>query len=99
MLVPIAADRGVAVLANRPFQKSGLFGKVKGKPLPGWAKEIDCQSWAQVFLKFAVSHPQVTCAIPATSKVKHMLDNLAAGYGHMPDAALRQRMIADVAKL
>ena len=68
-LLPVAAERGVAVLVNRPFQRSGLFGKVKGKPLPDWAKEIDCESWGQFFLKFAVSHPQVTCAIPATSKL------------------------------
>ncbi|MEK7839538.1 MAG: aldo/keto reductase, partial [Pseudomonadota bacterium] len=66
-LLPVAAERGVAVLVNRPFQRSGLFGKVKGKPLPDWAKEIDCESWGQFFLKFAVSHPQVTCAIPAVS--------------------------------
>jgi len=98
-LLPIAADRGIAVLVNRPFQKSGLFGKVKGKPLPAYAKEIDCTSWAQFFLKFTVSHPQVTCAIPATSKVRHMIDNMAAGFGRMPDEALRQRMIDTVAKL
>lgn len=98
-LLPIAAERGVAVLVNRPFQRSGLFGKVRGKPLPDWAKEFDCASWAQFFLKFAVSHPQVTCAIPATSKLNHLLDNMAAGVGHLPDAALRQRMIEYVAKL
>lgn len=98
-LLPIAAERGVAVLANRPFQRSGLFGKVSGKPLPDWAREFDCVSWAQFFLKFAVSHPQVTCAIPATSKLKHLVDNTEAGYGRLPDAALRQRMIDYVAKL
>ncbi|MEK6551484.1 MAG: aldo/keto reductase [Pseudomonadota bacterium] len=98
-LLPVAAERGVAVLVNRPFQRSGLFGKVKGKPLPDWAKEIDCESWGQFFLKFAVSHPQVTCAIPATSKLNHMLDNMAAGVGRLPDAALRQRMIDYVANL
>ena len=98
-LLPVAAERGVAVLVNRPFQRSGLFGKVRGKPLPDWAKEFDCASWAQFFLKFAVSHPQVTCAIPATSKLNHMLDNMAAGVGRLPDAALRQRMIDTVAKL
>ncbi len=98
-LLPVAAERGVAVLVNRPFQQSGLFGKVRGKPLPDWAKEFDCASWAQFFLKFAVSHPQVTCAIPATSKLDHMLDNMAAGVGRLPDAALRQRMIDYVAKL
>ncbi len=98
-LLPVAAERGVAVLVNRPFQRSSLFGKVKGKPLPDWAKEFDCTSWAQFFLKFAVSHPQVTCAIPATSKLNHLLDNMAAGTGSLPDAALRQRMIEYVARL
>jgi diketogulonate reductase-like aldo/keto reductase len=98
-LLPVAADRGVAVLANRPFQKSGLFRKTQGKPLPDWAKEIDCQSWAQFFLKFVVSHPQVTCAIPATSKLKHLLDNTEAGVGRLPDATLRKRMIDTVARL
>ena len=98
-LLPIAAERGVAVLVNRPFQRSGLFGKVRGKPLPDWAKEFDCASWAQFFLKFAVSHPQVTCTIPATTKLNHLLDNMAAGAGRLPDAALRQRMIDYVARL
>jgi diketogulonate reductase-like aldo/keto reductase len=92
-LLPLAADRGVAVLVNRPFQLGGLFEKVKGKPLPPWATELGIGSWAQYFLKFAVSHPAVTCAIPATSKVKHMEDNMAAGYGPMPDAAARVRMV------
>ncbi len=98
-LLPIAAERGVAVLVNRPFQRSGLFGKVRGKPLPDWAKEFDCVSWAQFFLKFTISHPQVTCAIPATSKLKHLVDNTEAGHGRLPDAAMRQRMIEHVAKL
>jgi diketogulonate reductase-like aldo/keto reductase len=92
-LLPLAADRGVAVLVNRPFQRGGLFDRVQGKPLPPWAAEIDVASWGQYFLKFAVSHPAVTCAIPATSKVKHMEDNMAAGYGRLPDAALRERMV------
>ena len=92
-LLPLAAERGVAVLVNRPFQLGGLFEKVKGKPLPPWAKELDIASWGQFFLKFAVSHPAVTCAIPATSKVKHMEDNMAAGRGRLPDAATRERMV------
>jgi diketogulonate reductase-like aldo/keto reductase len=92
-LLPLAADRGVAVLVNRPFQLGGLFERVKGKPLPPWAGELEIASWAQYFLKFAVSHPAVTCAIPATSKPKHMEDNMAAGYGPLPDPAARERMV------
>ncbi len=92
-LLPLAADRGVAVLVNRPFQLGGLFDKVRGKPLPPWAKELDIASWGQLFLKFVVSHPAVTCAIPATTKVKHMEDNMAAGFGRLPDAAARDRMV------
>jgi diketogulonate reductase-like aldo/keto reductase len=95
-LLPLAADRGVAVLVNRPFQLGGLFDKVRGKALPAWAKELGIASWAQYFLKYAVSHPAVTCAIPATSKVKHMEDNMGAGYGQLPDAATRQRMASFV---
>ncbi|HEY5682300.1 MAG TPA: aldo/keto reductase [Sulfuricaulis sp.] len=98
-LLPLAAERGVAVLVNRPFQRGGLFGKVQGKPLPEWAKEFDCASWGQFFLKFAVSHPAVTCAIPATSKVKHMLDNMGAGTGRLPEATMRERMIGYIAGL
>jgi diketogulonate reductase-like aldo/keto reductase len=92
-LLPLAAERGTAVLVNRPFQRGGLFDKVRGKPLPPWAKDLGIASWAQYFLKFAVSHPAVTCAIPATSKVKHMEDDMAAGYGELPDAAARERMV------
>ena len=92
-LLPIAFDKGIAVLINRPFQRGDLFRKVKGKKLPEWAREIGINSWGQYFLKFAVSHPAVTCAIPATSKVKHMVDNMQAGYGDLPDAATRERMI------
>ena len=92
-LLPLAAERGVAVLVNRPFQLGGLFDKVRGKALPPWAKELGIASWAQYFLKFAVSHPAVTCAIPATSKVKHMEDNMGAGFGPLPDAATRERMV------
>jgi diketogulonate reductase-like aldo/keto reductase len=92
-LLPLAADRGVAVLVNRPFQLGGLFDKVRGKTLPPWAEELGIASWAQFFLKFAVSHPAVTCAIPATSKVKHLEDNMGAGHGLLPDAATRERMV------
>ncbi|HID50329.1 MAG TPA: aldo/keto reductase, partial [Chromatiales bacterium] len=68
------------------------FRRVQGKPLPGWAGEFDCTSWAQFFLKYVVSHPQVTCAIPATGKVQHMVDNMMAGFGRLPDTAMRKRM-------
>jgi aryl-alcohol dehydrogenase-like predicted oxidoreductase len=94
-LLPLARERGIAVIINRPFQRGGLFRRVQGKPLPGWAAEIGCEHWAQVFLKFIVSHPAVTCAIPATTRVEHMMQNMAAGRGEMPDEALRQRMLAD----
>jgi diketogulonate reductase-like aldo/keto reductase len=98
-LLPLAAERKVAVLVNRPFQRGGLFDKVRGKPLPAWAEEWGIASWGQYFLKFAVSHPAVTCAIPATSKVKHAVDNMAAARGPMPDAAARQRMVKAVEAL
>ena len=92
-LLPIARERGIATLINRPYQRGSLFRKVKGKPLPAWATEFDCASWGQFFLKFIASHPTVTCIIPATSKLKHMVDNMAAGYGRLPDEPTRQRMI------
>ncbi|HEY1121909.1 MAG TPA: aldo/keto reductase [Haloferula sp.] len=94
-LLPLAKDRGVAVIVNRPFAGGELFKKLREKPLPAWAKEIDCESWAQVMLKFVVSHPAITCAIPATSKVAHLRDNMKAGYGAMPDEAMRKRMVAE----
>ncbi len=93
-LLPMAKDRGIATLINRPFQRGQLFQKVKGRPLPDWVGEFDCVSWAQFFLKFVLSHPTVTCAIPATSKPRHMVDNMAASFGRLPDEAMRQRMIA-----
>ena len=98
-LLPFCAERGIAVLVNRPFEDGVLFAKVRREPLPGWAAEIDCDSWAQVFLKFVISHPAVTCVIPATSKEKHMRDNVQAGFGRLPDAALRERMAAAVRNL
>ncbi|MDH5265097.1 MAG: aldo/keto reductase, partial [Betaproteobacteria bacterium] len=94
-LLAVAAERGAAVIVNRPFDGGDLFRAVKGKPLPGWAREIACANWAQVFLKFAVSHPAVTCAIPATSNPAHMRENIGALAGPLPDAALRRRMAAD----
>ncbi len=98
-LLPLAGDRGVAVLVNRPFAQAQLFSKVRGKPLPAFAEEIGCASWAQFFLKFVVSHPAVTCAIPATSKVQHLTDNMQAGIGPLPVAKIRQRMGTYVAEL
>jgi diketogulonate reductase-like aldo/keto reductase len=91
-LLPIAKEKGIAVIANRPFQRGGLFDYVAGKPLPVWAAEYECRNWAQFFLKFIVSHPAVTCAIPATSRVDHMLENMGAGYGRLPDGKFRARM-------
>lgn len=93
-LLPLAAERGIAVIINRPFDGGALFAKVRGKPLPVWAAEFDCTNWAQFFLKFVVSHPAVTCAIPATSQVPHMLENMGAGFGRLPDDAARRRMQA-----
>lgn len=91
-LLPLAADRGIAVIINRPFQGGALFNRIRNKSLPPWAAEFDCRNWAQFFLKFVVSHPAVTCAIPATSQAPHMLENMGAGSGRLPDAATRRRM-------
>jgi len=96
-LLPLCEERGVAVLVNRPFQDGRLFAAVRGKPLPDWAGEIDCTSWGQLFLKFIVSHPAVTAAIPATSKPKNMADNLGAAFGRMPDTRERARIAAALA--
>jgi aryl-alcohol dehydrogenase-like predicted oxidoreductase len=98
-LLPLAADRRIAVLVNRPFAEGAMFRKVRGKPLPPWAKEIGCASWAQLFLKFAISHPAVTCAIPATSKVEHLVDNMQAASGPLPDAKARDRIARHFADL
>jgi len=95
-VLPAALEHGVAVLVMRPFQRAGLFDKVEGKPLPDWAAEIDCTSWAQFFLKWVLGHPAVTCPIPATSKPQHMADNMLAGVGRLPDEALRKRMLAEL---
>jgi diketogulonate reductase-like aldo/keto reductase len=91
-LLPLAAERGTAVIANRPFQGGDLFDHVRGKVLPAWARDFDCANWAQFFLKFVISHPAVTCAIPATSRVDHMEENMGALYGRLPDPAQRRRM-------
>jgi len=95
-LLPLAQERGLAVIVNRPFRRGGLFNTVAGKAVPDWAAEFDADNWAQFFLKFIVSHPAVTCAIPATSRVDHMNQNMGAGYGRLPDRELRQRMVAEV---
>ena len=98
-LLPLAEERGIAVIANRPFRRKELIHIAESHPLPGWAAEIGCRTWAQALLKFVVSHPAVTCAIPATSQVAHMRENMAAAAGPLPDAALRQRMAKDFAAL
>jgi diketogulonate reductase-like aldo/keto reductase len=92
-ILPLARELGVAVMVNRPFATGGMFRRTRGKPLPPWAAELGIASWAQYFLKWIVSHPAVTCAIPATSKPAHMRDNAGAGAGARPDAAVRRRMV------
>jgi diketogulonate reductase-like aldo/keto reductase len=91
-VLPLARDTGTAVIVNRPFAQASLFSRVKGKELPEWAAEFDCHSWAQFFLKYILSHPAVTCVIPATSKAKHALDNMGAGTGRLPHDKTRRRM-------
>ena len=91
-ILPLALERGAAVLVNLPFGRARLFAAVRGKPLPGWAAEFDCASWAQFFLKYVVAHPAVTVAIPGTRKPEHVLDNLGAARGRLPDPAMRRRM-------
>lgn len=98
-LLPMAADLGQAVIINRPFQTGGLFEQFDRHPLPEWASEFDASNWAQYFLKFVISHPAVTCAIPATSRVDHMRENMGALTGPLPDAKLRQRMVQYVESL
>jgi diketogulonate reductase-like aldo/keto reductase len=96
-LLPLAAERGVAVLVNQPFGGGGLLRKLSGRKLPDWAGEIGCASWAQTLLKFVLAHPAVTCVIPGTGKPGHMKDNAQAGLGIYPDAALLKRMVAEIA--
>lgn len=98
-LLPLAAERGIAVLVNRPFQEGDLLRRLQRHRLPAWAAEIECGSWAQFALKFVISHPAVTCAIPATRRVDHVRENLAACRGRLPDDATRQRMAQHVAGL
>ena len=94
-LLPLAAERGIAVIVNQPFGGGGLLRKLSSRPLPGWAAEIGCTSWAQVLLKFVLANAAVTCVIPGTGKPEHMRDNVSAGLGIYPDAAMLKRMIAD----
>jgi diketogulonate reductase-like aldo/keto reductase len=96
---PVAKDRGVAVIVNRPLGRGDLFNRVRGKALPDWAAEFDCKSWAQFFLKWIVAHPAVTCAIPATGNPRHMEDDLLGGGGRLPNEQLRKRMVEAIAAL
>ncbi len=91
-ILPLAADRGMAVMINLPFGRGRLFRAVQGRALPPWASDFDCASWAQFFLKYIVSHPAVTCCVPGIAKVEDLIDNLGAGQGRLPDPAMRRRM-------
>jgi aryl-alcohol dehydrogenase-like predicted oxidoreductase len=91
-ILPLALERGVATLINLPFGRASLFSAVRGKPLPPWAADFDCQSWAQFFLKYVIGHPAVTCAIPGTRRPAHVFDNLGAARGRLPDQAQRRKM-------
>ena len=93
-LLPLAQEKKVAVIANRPFGEGALFKRVRGKALPDWAREFGAASWAQFFLKWILAHPAITCAIPGTGKPEHMADNVSAGTGTLPDSALRAKMAA-----
>jgi len=97
-LLPLASDVGVAVLVNQPFGGGGLLRSLASTPLPAWAADIDCSSWAEVLLKFVLAHPAVTCVIPGTGRPEHMRANVRAGFGGYPDAALRQRIIASLSR-
>ena len=98
-ILPLAQERGVAVLINRPFGGGDLFPRVRQKPLPDWVGEFDCRSWAQFLLKWIIAHPAVTCAIPATGNVRHLEDNMQAAVGRLPDEKLRTRMADAIAQL
>ena len=91
-IIPLAGERGVAVFINLPFGRGSVFRATQGRPLPDWAAEIDCTSWAQIMLKYLVSHPAVTCAVPGMAQARYVDDNMKAAQGRLPDAALRRRM-------
>ena len=98
-VLPLAQERGIAVIVNRPFGGGDLFARTRTRQLPGWVGEFDCRSWAQFFLKWIVAHPAVTCAIPATDKSRHLRDNMLGGAGRLPDAKVRQRMVEFISAL
>ena len=98
-LLPVCADYQTAVIVNRPFEEGALFRAVKGRELPKWAQEFDCDSWARFFLKFILSHPAVTCAIPATRNPDYLVDNMGAALGRLPDAVMRRRMVEHMRSL
>ena len=98
-LLPLARERGIAVIVNRPYRRGALIDRYRNAPLPGWAAEIGAESWPQVLLKFVVSHPAVTVAIPATRQVAHLRENKAAARGPLPDDAMRGRMARDIARI
>jgi diketogulonate reductase-like aldo/keto reductase len=98
-ILPLARELRMGVIINRPFGAGGLFQRVAGKPLPDWAAEFDCRSWAQFFLKWIIAHPAVTCAIPATNNPRHLEDNMQGGIGRLPDAKMRQKMAGIVSSL
>ncbi len=98
-LLPVAADRGIATMINRPYQRGSLFTKSRGRELPVLAADLNCSSWGQFYLKFIIGHPAVSCIIPATAKVSHMLDNMQANFGAVPDAAQREEMLRIFAAL
>lgn len=91
-ILPLAADRGVAVIANRPLAAGAALGALRGRPVPDWASEVGCTTWSQLLLKFVVSHPAVTCAIPATANPDHLRENMQASVGPMPDESFRERI-------
>lgn len=93
-LFPLARDKDIAVIANRPFATGELLRGLRGKPVPAWAADIDCETWPQILLKFVISHPVITCVIPATSNVAHLRENMKAGLGRLPDEKLRARIAA-----
>ena len=98
-ILPLARERRIGVIVNRPFREGHLIRTLMRHPLPSWATEIDCANWAQLLLKFIVAHPTVTCVIPATSNVAHVRENIGAGHGRLPDESMRKRLIAHVEKL